>query len=139
MTEKLLKSRLQLSFKLNQSSLRNCILRAYDIAVALNAVKIELFIHGIISLAFLPLASSSLLLFRFSQSPSIILISPFPNTSFHISHPFDVLSLFAIFHTFPHCVFHVTPTARPSAIFATQQTRRYRDEADEMTLTPVNF
>jgi len=74
-TEKFLKSRLQLSFKLSQRVLRNCILRAYDAAAALNAVMIELFIHGIISLAFLPLASSSRLLFRFSQSLSTVLIS----------------------------------------------------------------
>lgn len=120
-TKKLLKS----SFNSRSNSatvFRNCILHTYNTAVALNAVMIELFIH---SLFYRHLFRSSA--FR-NPLPLIFRLKYFIS-----SRPFDVLSLFAIFHTFPRCVFHVKPTARPSAIFATQQTRRYRDEADEMT------
>jgi len=82
---------------------------------------IELFIHSLFHL------------FRSSAFRNPLPLLIFLLKYFISSRPFDVLSLFAIFHTFPRCVFHVKPTARPSAIFATQQTRRYRDEADEMT------
>lgn len=77
----------------------------------LNAVMIELFIRGIISLT-LPLFTPPLLPpFRPARVPLPRRLSPFPDTSFHISRPFDVLSLFAIFRTFPRRVFHVTPGA----------------------------
>lgn len=118
--------------------LGNYILRAYDAALELNAVIIELFICGIISLTFPLFAPPFHPLFR-SLRLSPPFISFFPSTSFHISRPFDVLSLFAIFHTFPRRVFHVTPTAHLFAIFTTRLARRYRDEADEATHTPVNF
>lgn len=113
-------------------------LRACDAAAALNAIMIELFIRGIISLVFPPQPPR--------RRPIHSASHPFSRFISHPGHFISyILSLRRIvaFCNFPYVsasrISRHAERAHASAIFAMRHTRRYRDEADEVTHTARKF
>lgn len=116
----------------------NCILCEYEAAAALSAIMIELFIRGIISLAFpfLPLLLLLLHAPRVYSHPSFISLPA--DTSLRTS-----LRRIVAFCNFPY-VSASRISRRLTRVFLryfrdTAHYRCYRDEPDEATRVPVNF